>query len=445
MTNTTPPINQALQNTLWTTGAGWNSPIGLKPALQHYILSFEQLFQDSNVGSNGIHPILAIPNRTQHGLQAASSGLESVRDRQKHSGSLLSGGVQGPHHPHRKQWISLHRNPPGNRRGNAHLPHDSRSSSLLYQNGPKSPVEVPTFPRHKEAKGGRTSSMVHRGLHSGLGAPGSNRPSRGRGRCTKPICLGSRVYSGHPSSTSPSPGPWVWEQPDSDTDWVSLSDCIIIVPPEPEPEPTPPPTSSIDFHRSRIENWIVQRAKHTTQFRSQARPASQAKSAILENAAPGSRKEVVRHVRVGAGARQERISEVSSPLRIQAINSPEPSTSSSTSSSNSSQKRLRQSRARDKRSHQYLKSLEGSSSKLFASAAVLTDRSQQTRVSSNTEFVSRVSRISATMAELVTEVEEALQMTKNIYIYIQTQFGKSIKSSKTGYGPGFYPASYAFK
>ena len=32
----------------------------------------------------------------------------------------------------------------------------------------------------------------------------------------------------------------------------------------------------------------------------------------------------------------------------------------------------------------------------------------------NTEFVSRVSLISTTMAELVTEVEKALQMTKKI-------------------------------
>ena len=46
----------------------WDSPIGLKLALQHYIPSFEQLFHDSNVASNGLHPILAIPNRTQRGL-----------------------------------------------------------------------------------------------------------------------------------------------------------------------------------------------------------------------------------------------------------------------------------------------------------------------------------------------------------------------------------------
>ena len=132
------PIDQPSTSKYYVDNRHWDSPTGLKQVLKHYILSFEQLFCDSNVASNGLHPILAIPNRTHRGLQATSSGLESVSDRQKHSESLVSGGVQGPHHPHRKQWISFHRNPPGNRRGNAHLPHISRSSSLLSQNGARS-------------------------------------------------------------------------------------------------------------------------------------------------------------------------------------------------------------------------------------------------------------------------------------------------------------------
>ena len=118
------------------------------------------------------------------------------------------------------------------------------------------------------------------------------------------------------------------------------------------------------------------------------------------------------HVCSRERAGRDRITEVSSSSGVQIINAPEPSTSSSTNSSNVSQRRLRRSRARDLRGHQCLKLLEGSSAKLFASAAVLTDRSQRAQVASNTEFVSLVSRISTTMAELVTEVEEALQMTK---------------------------------
>ena len=70
----------------------WNSPLGLKPALQHYILSFEQLIKDSNVAANGIHPILTIPHRPQRGLSAASPGLQSVRERQEHSGGWTKRG-----------------------------------------------------------------------------------------------------------------------------------------------------------------------------------------------------------------------------------------------------------------------------------------------------------------------------------------------------------------
>ena len=190
----------------------------------------------------------------------------------------------------------------------------------------------------------------------------------------------------------------------------SLSDCVIIEPPEPDakPEPTPPPASSLDFRQSPIRNWILQRSKHSTQVPNQARPGRQAQGSVLGNA----RQEIVGHVCAGEGARQDRVSKIPSPARIQAVDSPEPSTSSSTNSINSSQRRVGRSRARDIRSHRYLRSLEGSSAKLFASAAVLTDRSQRTQVYSNPEFVSRVSRIPVTMAELVTEVEEALQVTK---------------------------------
>ena len=183
-------------------------------------------------------------------------------------------------------------------------------------------------------------STIRRGVYSGLGASGLNRSSRGRGRCTKPVCLGSRLFAGHPSSTSPSPGPWVWEQSDSDTDWGLLYDCVIIEPPEPKPEPTPPPTSSIDFRHSRVESWVPQRAKHTTQLPNQARSSSQAMGSILGNAAAGSHKKTSQHVRAGEGARRDRISKVSSPPGIQTLDAPEPSTSSLTNSSNSSQRRL---------------------------------------------------------------------------------------------------------
>ena len=191
------PIDQPSTSKYYVDNRHWDSPTGLKQVLKHYILSFEQLFCDSNVASNGLHPILAIPNRTHRGLQATSSGLESVSDRQKHSESLVSGGVQGPHHPHRKQWISFHRNPPGNRRGNAHLPHISRSSSLLSQNGKKSPFEAPTFPRCDEEEGGRTRGSIHSGLHSGQESSrpsGPLRPTRGRGRCPNPY-VWDRDYS----------------------------------------------------------------------------------------------------------------------------------------------------------------------------------------------------------------------------------------------------------
>ena len=225
---------------------------------------------------------------------------------------------------------------------------------------------------------------------------------------------GIEIIRGSSSSTSPSPGPWVWEQSDSDTDWGLLSDCIIVEPQsEPKPEPTPPPPAfSIDFRRSRVENWVVQRAKYSTKLPNQAGPSSQTTGSVLGNAATRTLKKGPGHVCAREVARRDRISEVSSSSGVQIINAPEPSTSSSSNSSNLSQRRLRRSQARDMRIHQYLRSLEGSSAKLFALAAVLTDRSQQAHVASDTEFVSRVSRISTTMAELVTKVEEALQMTK---------------------------------
>ena len=53
----------------------WNSAIGLKPALQHYILSFEQLFQDSNEAANGIHPILTIPTGPSVDYRQPAPGL----------------------------------------------------------------------------------------------------------------------------------------------------------------------------------------------------------------------------------------------------------------------------------------------------------------------------------------------------------------------------------
>ena len=56
----------------------WNPPARLQPALQHYILSFDQLFRDSNLASNGLSPQLALPHRSQRGLQAARPGLSQA-------------------------------------------------------------------------------------------------------------------------------------------------------------------------------------------------------------------------------------------------------------------------------------------------------------------------------------------------------------------------------
>ena len=211
------PINQRSTSKYSVDNRHWDSPIGLKAALQHYILSFEQLFRNSNEASNGLSPILALPDRPQRGLQATSSGFKPVRNRQEHSGGIIPGGVQGPHHPHGKQWISFHQNPSRNRRGDAHLPYDPWSSTLLSINGTLSPIEAPTFPRLHEEESGVTRSSVHSRLYSGRGLSrpsGPLRSTRGRGRCPNTVRLGSRLFAGHPSSTSPSPGPWVWEQPD---------------------------------------------------------------------------------------------------------------------------------------------------------------------------------------------------------------------------------------
>ena len=152
--------------------------------------------------------------QTLDSLFTEYGGLESVRERQEYSGSILPRGVKGPHHPHRKQWIPLYRNPPGNRRGNAHLPHDTRAPSLLSKDGQKSPFETPTFPRCNEEEGRGASSTVRRGVYSGLGASGSNR-------------------------------------------------------------------SSIDFRRSRVENWILQRAMYATKLPNQAGSLSQATGSVL--------------------------------------------------------------------------------------------------------------------------------------------------------------------
>ena len=400
----------------------WDSPLGFKPALQHYILSFEQLFQDSNVAVNGLHPILTVPHRPQHGLSAASPGLQSVRERQQHSGGLIPRGVKGPHHPHRKQWVPLYRNTPGNRRGNAHVPHDTRTPALLPQVGKKSPFEAPTFQRCHEEESGGTGTMIRRGIYSGLGASGSSRPRPTRGRGRHPICLGSRLFKGHPSSTSPSPGPWVWEQTDSDSDWGSLSDCIIVESqPKPEPEPTPPPpAASPDFRRSRVKNWVLQRAQYSTKLSNQAGPSSKTTSSVLGDAAPRKIKKGARHVcsRERAGKiespwshhhQESRSSTAQSPARVLP---PTPATG------------LKGGFAGVEQEIWGVINTSNHWRDLFASAAVLTDRSQQAHVASNSEFVSRVSRISTTMAELVTEVEEALQMTKTKWSIRQSKLQK---------------------
>ena len=289
------PVNQPSTSKYSVDLRYWDSPIGLKPALQHYILSFEQLFCDSNMASNGLSPILA-----QQGLQATSSGFKPVSQRQEHSGSVVPRGVQGPHYTPRKLRVPLHRNTSRNRRGNAHLPHSPRSSLVLSANGTESPLEAPTFPRCYEEEGGGTRGSIHSGLHSGRGLSGPSGLTRGR--CPRTVRLGSRLLTGHPSSTSPSPGPWVWEQSDSDTDCWSLSNCIIVEPTEHDdavPTLTPP-----DFRRQFIKNWIQQRSKHSTELANETRAEDQAEGGIMGDAAPRPQ-EIVRHVCAGEGARRD--------------------------------------------------------------------------------------------------------------------------------------------
>ena len=138
------PVNQPCTSKYSVDFRNWDSPIGIKPALQHYILSFEQLFCDFNLASNGLSPILALPNRP---LQAARSRIEPVSQRQEHSGDIVQRVVQGPLYTHGKQRFPLHRDTSRNRRGNAPLPHSPSSYLVLSKIGMESPLETPTLPR----------------------------------------------------------------------------------------------------------------------------------------------------------------------------------------------------------------------------------------------------------------------------------------------------------
>ena len=138
----------------------WTPPAGLQPALQHYILTFELLLRDSNLDPNGIPPQLALPDQSQRGLQTASPRIEQVSHRQEHSEGVIPGGVQGPNNPHGEQRISFYRNPPGNRRGNAHLPHHNRGSTVLSLYGTQSSSTAPTHQRHHEEEGRGTHGSV---------------------------------------------------------------------------------------------------------------------------------------------------------------------------------------------------------------------------------------------------------------------------------------------
>ena len=89
------PSNQPSNSKYSVDERRWNPPLGFEPALQHYILSFDQLFKDSNVAANGLNPLLAVPNRPQRGLQTASPGLQPVRERKERPGGLLPRGIQG--------------------------------------------------------------------------------------------------------------------------------------------------------------------------------------------------------------------------------------------------------------------------------------------------------------------------------------------------------------
>ena len=129
------PVNQPSTSKYSVDFRNRDSPIGIRPALQHYILSFEQLFCDSNLVSNGLSPILALPNRPQQGLQSASSRIEPVSHRQGYSGGVVPRGVQGPHYAHGELRVPLHRDTSRNRRGKAHLFHSPRSSLVLSTNG----------------------------------------------------------------------------------------------------------------------------------------------------------------------------------------------------------------------------------------------------------------------------------------------------------------------
>ena len=120
--------------------------------------------------------------------------------------------------------------------------------------------------------------------------------------------------------------------------------------------------------------------------------------------------------------------------RIEAVHSPEPSTSSN--SSNSAQRRLCRSWARNLRRRQYLKRLEGSSAKLFASAAILSDRSRQTDLSSNLSYHGRTGRRSR-----FAKIWQVAKRRFKIYVY---PFGQFYSEFQNGIGSGFYPASNTF-
>ena len=171
-------------------------PKGLKPHLQHYIVSSDSLISSSS-GSNGLTSGSTLPKRSlRRSDEINCPGSPTVSSRQEHTRSELPGGIQGSDHSHRELRISLYRNPSGDSRGNADITGRFWTSPVLHE-VPEIPIPSPT-----------ATPEVERTLPQGL-------PKLGRG-------FGDAEHGGRNLPTATGSG--IWSPPLSRTTWWSLSD-----------------------------------------------------------------------------------------------------------------------------------------------------------------------------------------------------------------------------
>ena len=207
----------------------FDHPKGLKPHLQHCIVSLDTILSFS--GSNGITPGPALSQRPlRRPDQIISSGIPTVGSRKEYPRSELSGGIQGPHNTHGEFWVSLHRNPSRDNRGDVDLDHRFWSTPLL--------SEVSEVPIPQAA----TAPKPTRAFPQGISKPGRERGDTGHGR-----------------NLPTAPGSGVWSPPHSRTTWWSLSECDLIS----ERSAPEPPTQ---YRNIDVSQWVSEAIQYSPEL-----------------------------------------------------------------------------------------------------------------------------------------------------------------------------------